>query len=92
MQAKEAQVTSDGERETQLECCHNLITRTKPEEDNDCKSERAMSVAGLINDLNAKITKEGAYYAQQRPVDKGIKVFGQKRPVDKGIKVFGQKG
>jgi hypothetical protein len=37
-----------------------------------------MLMARLINDLNLKINKEGASFAQQHPLNKGIKVFGQK--------------
>ena len=77
-QANEMQVTSDSKRETQLDCCHNPIAQTKPKENDDCNSEDATSRARLINDLNTKITKAGASFAQQCLLNKGVEVHGQK--------------
>jgi hypothetical protein len=35
-------------------------------------------MAALINDLSLKTNEEGALFAQQHLLNKGIKVFGQK--------------
>eukprot|EP00978_Attheya_sp_CCMP212_P000843 scaffold1766_cov39-Attheya_sp.AAC.3 len=78
MQAKTTQVSFKSERDTQLEYCHNLIAQTKPQENYEYSSTDAMLMARLINDLNLKINKEGASFAQQYLLNKGIKVFGQK--------------
>ena len=78
MQAKTTHSTFEIKKDTQFECCHNLIAQTKPEENKEYNSEDAMSMARLINDLNIKINKEGASFAQQYVLNKGVKVFGHK--------------
>jgi hypothetical protein len=70
-----------------LECCHDLIAKTRPKKDDDDDSEDATLMARLISDLNTKITKEGALsLAKQCLLDEGIEVLGQKKSRDASIK------
>ena len=62
---QEKQVTFKTEPNTQLEYCHNLIAQTKPNESKEYSPTEAMLMARLINDLNIKIIKNGASFAQQ---------------------------
>jgi hypothetical protein len=61
-----------------LECRHNLITQTKPNESKEYSPSDAMLMARVINDLNIKIIEKGASFAQQYLLNKGIKVFGHR--------------
>jgi hypothetical protein len=78
VQAKTAQLTFESERDTQLECCHDLIAQSKPQEKKQHNLTDAMLMAKLIDDLDLKMNEEGASFAQQHLLNKGIKVFGQK--------------
>jgi hypothetical protein len=71
-------VTFKSEPDMQLEYCHNLIAQTKPNESREYNPSDAMLMARLINDLNIKIIKKGASFAQQYLLNKGIKVFGRR--------------
>jgi hypothetical protein len=64
----------------QLEYCHNLIAQTQPDpsQNKEYTSSDAMIMARLMDDLNNKITIEGASFAQHYLLNKGIKVYGQK--------------
>jgi hypothetical protein len=70
-----------GQSYNQLEYCHNLIHQTEPDPsmNKEYTASDAMLMGRLIDDLNSKITVEGASFAQQYlPVlNKGIKVFGE---------------
>ena len=71
-------MTFKTEPNKQLEYCHNLITQTISNESKEYSPTEAMFMARLINDLNIKIIKKGASFAQQYLLNKGIKVFGQR--------------
>jgi hypothetical protein len=71
-------VTFKSEPDMHLEYCHNQIAQTKPNESKEFDVSDAMLMARLINDLNIKIIKKGASFAQQYLLNKGIKVFGQR--------------
>jgi hypothetical protein len=62
-----------------LEYCHNLIVQTQPDESRLREYERddAMLMTRLIEDLNSKITIQGASFAQLYLIQKGLKMFGE---------------
>ena len=64
----------------QLEFCHNLITQVHPNPVDDVKyaMSHAMLIARVMNELSSKITRQGAPFAQQHLLHKGLKVFGRK--------------
>jgi hypothetical protein len=68
----------DGEQE--LEYHHNLITQNEPDEGQSKKysPSDAMLMARLIYDLNTRVVREGASFAQQYLLNKGLKIFRQK--------------
>jgi hypothetical protein len=74
------QVTFKADEEGQLEYCHNLVVQTKPDpsQSKEYNPQDAMLMARLIYDLNNKVVREGASFAQQYLLNKGLKVFGQK--------------
>jgi len=72
------QVTYKNKPGTQLEYCHNLIAQMKPNKSKEYTPMEAMLMARLINNLNTKIVKKGASFAQQYLLNKGMKVFGQR--------------
>jgi hypothetical protein len=74
------QVTFKADEEGHLEYCHNLVVQTKPDpsQSKEYNPQDAMLLARLIYDLNNKVAREGALFAQQYLLNKGLKVFGQK--------------
>ena len=76
------QQTKNGEleSETDTQYRHNLFQQAKPNasQNKEYSPSDAMLMARLINDLNSKATREGASFAQQYLLNKGLKVFGQK--------------
>ncbi len=78
--AQTKKVTFKNNKYTRLEYFHNLFVQTKADE--SCKKEyethNAMLMARLINNLNNKTTIQGASFAQQYLIQKGLKVFGHK--------------
>ncbi len=66
--------------EQELEYHHNLITQNKPVEgqSKEYSPSDAMLMARLIYDLNTRVVREGASFAQQYLLNKGLKIFGQK--------------
>jgi hypothetical protein len=63
-----------------LEYHHNLITQNEPDEDQskEYSPSDAMLIARLMYDLNTRVVREGASFAQQYLLNKGLKIFGQK--------------
>ena len=63
-----------------LEYCHNLIAQVHPNPvDNvEYATLHAMLIARVMNELSSKITRQGASFAQQHLLHKGLKVFGKK--------------
>jgi hypothetical protein len=63
-----------------LEYHHNLITQNEPDEgqSKEYSPSDAMLMARLIYDLNTRVVREGASFAQQYLLNKGLKIFGQK--------------
>ena len=64
----------------QLEYCHNLIAQVHPNPVDDVKYAmlHAMLFTCVMNELSSKITRQGASFAQQHLLHKGLKVFGRK--------------
>jgi hypothetical protein len=61
----------------ELEYHHNLITQNKPDEgqSKEYSPSDAMLMARLIYDLNTRVVREGASFAQQYLLNKGLKIF-----------------
>jgi hypothetical protein len=64
--------------DVQLEYCHNLVMHTQPNEgqSKEYSPSDAMLMTILIYDLNTRIFREGASFAQQYLLNKGLKIFG----------------
>jgi hypothetical protein len=64
----------------ELEYHHNLITLNEPDEgqSKEYSPSDAMQMARLIYDLNTRVVREGASFAQQYLLNKGLKIFRQK--------------
>jgi hypothetical protein len=64
----------------ELEYHHNLITQNEPDEgqSKEYSPSDAMLMARLVYDLNTRVVREGASFAQQYLFNKGLKIFGQK--------------
>ncbi len=60
-------VIFESDVDVQLEYCHNLVTQTQPNEGHskEYSPSNAMLMARLVYDLNTRIVKEGASFAQQ---------------------------
>jgi hypothetical protein len=58
---------------------HKLITQNEPDEgqSKEYSPSDAMLMARLIYDLNTRVVREGASFAQQYLLNKGLKIFGQ---------------
>jgi hypothetical protein len=79
MQQKK-KVIFESDKDVQSEYCHNIVTQTQPNEvqSKEYSPSGAMLMATLIYDLNIRIVREGASFAQQYLLNKGLKIFGQK--------------
>jgi hypothetical protein len=57
-----------------------IVTQNEPEEgqSKDYSPSDAMLMATLIYDLNTRVIREGASFAQQYLLNNGLKIFGQK--------------
>jgi hypothetical protein len=64
----------------QLEYCHNLVAQVKPDEEMNIEygSNEAMLIARFIQDITMNVNEQGASFAQQYMLQKGLKVFGNK--------------
>ena len=64
----------------ELEYCHNSIAQVHPNNVDDVKyaMSHMMLIACIMNKLSSKITRQGASFAQQHLLHKGLKVFGKK--------------
>ena len=73
-------VTFEMDTIRQLEYCHNIITQTRPidEEIRVYDQDEGMLMARYIVDINTMTTIRGSAFAQQFLLDKGLKVFGQR--------------
>ena len=63
----------------ELEYCHNLIAQVHPNPDMDMEYDtyEATVIARNMNDLNQKITIQGACFVQQYILKKGLEKFGE---------------
>jgi hypothetical protein len=70
----------EGDVDLQLEYHHNLITKNKPDkgQSKEYSPSNAMLMAKLIYNLNTRAVREGAPFAQQYLLNKGLKISGQK--------------
>jgi hypothetical protein len=66
--------------EQELEYHHNLITQNEPDggQSKEYSPSDAILMARLIYDLNTRVVREGAPFAQQYLLNKGLKIFVQK--------------
>jgi hypothetical protein len=77
---EQKKVNFECDAEQELEYHHNLITQNKPDEgqSKEYSPSDAMLMVRLIYDLNTRVVREGASFAQQYLLNKGLKIFGQK--------------
>jgi hypothetical protein len=77
---EQKKVNFESDADLELEYHHNLITQNEPDEgqSKEYSPSDAMLMARLIYDLNTRVVREGASFAQQYLLNKGLKVFGQK--------------
>jgi hypothetical protein len=77
---EQKKVNFESDADLELEYHHNLITQNGPGEgqSKEYSLSDAMLMARLIYDLNTKAIREGASFAQQYLLNKGLKIFGQK--------------
>jgi hypothetical protein len=73
-------VTFAEDKLRQLDYCHNLVSKVKPEKEKTIEygSCQAMLIARFIQDITMNVNQHGASFAQQYILQKGLKVFGQK--------------
>ena len=76
----EKRVSFESDKDSLKEYCHNIISQTKPDAavSKEYKASDAMLMARRIEDINTKVTTQGASFAQVFLLKKGLKVFGQK--------------
>ena len=74
---QEKTVTFKSDANLQLEYDHNLITQNEPDkgQSKEYSPSDAMLIARLIYDLNTRVVREGASFAQQYFLKKGLKIF-----------------
>jgi hypothetical protein len=77
---EQKKVNFECDAEQELEHHHNLITENEPDEgqSKEYSPSDAMLMARLIYNLNTRVVREGASFAQQYLLNKGLKIFGQK--------------
>jgi hypothetical protein len=77
---EQKKVNFECDTEQELEYHHNLITQNEPDEDQskEYSPSDTMLMASLIYNLNTRVVREGASFAQQYLHNKGLKIFGQK--------------
>jgi hypothetical protein len=77
---EQKKVNFECDAKQELEYHHNLITQNEPDEGQSMEysPSDAMLMARLIYDLNTIVVREGASFAQQYLLNKGLKIFGQK--------------
>ena len=73
-------VTFEGDKWQKLEQCHNLVAQVhpNPEMDRTYTPETAKMFARIMTDINSQATIQGAAFAQQYSVQRGLKKFGQR--------------
>jgi hypothetical protein len=61
-----------------LEYVHNLVAQVRPSPDDNLEylPSEAMLIARVMTDIQEKMTKHGASFAQQYIMQKGLKLFG----------------
>jgi hypothetical protein len=77
---EQKKVNFECDAELELEYHHNLITQNEPDEgqSKEYSPSDAMLMARLIYDLNTRVIREGASFAQQYLLNKGLKIFREK--------------
>jgi hypothetical protein len=78
---EQKKVSFDCDAEQELEYHHNLITQNEPDEGQSKEyspSDAMLVMARLTYDLNTRVVREGASFAEQYLLNKGLKIFGQK--------------
>jgi hypothetical protein len=77
---EQKKVNFECDAQQELEYHHNLIKQNEPDEgqSKEYSPSDAMLMARLIYDLTTRVVREGATFAQQCLLNKGLKIFGQK--------------
>jgi hypothetical protein len=76
-QSIESNVTFEDDEWEKLEQCHNLIAGVHPNPDEDrwYTPQMAMVIVIIMTNMNSKATVQGASFAQQYIVQRGLKKF-----------------
>jgi hypothetical protein len=77
---EQKKVNFECDAEQELKYHHYLISQNEPDEgqSKEYSPSDAMLMARLIYGLNTRVVREGAFFAQQYLLNKGLKIFGQK--------------
>jgi hypothetical protein len=77
---QQKKVNFESDVDLQLEYHHNLISQNETDEgqSKEYSPSDAMLMARLMYGLNTRAVREGASFAQQYLLNKGLKIFGQK--------------
>jgi hypothetical protein len=77
---EQKKVNFECDAKQEFEHHHNLITQNEPDEgqSKEYSPSDAMLMARLVYDLNIRVVREGALFAQQYLLNKGLKIFRQK--------------
>jgi hypothetical protein len=72
-------VTFEDEEWQRIEQCHNLIAQAHPNPEQDMTYDPAMAMvfARIMSDINSQTTIQGASFAQQYIIQRGLKKFGK---------------
>jgi hypothetical protein len=76
---KKRKVTFSEDKLRQLECCFNLVSQLKPDNEQTIEhgSNQTMLIARFKQDITMSINEHGASFVQQYILQKGLKVFGK---------------
>jgi hypothetical protein len=79
-QTKGKHVTFEDDEWQRLEQCHNIVKEEHPNTQHDrvYTPQKAMVIARVMSDINSQTTIQGASFAQQYIVQRGLKKFGQR--------------
>ena len=77
---KKKWVTFEEDIGEQLEHCHTLIMQVhpNPREDVKCAMLHVMLTARVVDNIDDKVTAQGASFMQQCVLQKGLKIFGKR--------------
>jgi hypothetical protein len=80
MQKAKKKVTFEMDKIAQLEHCHNLVVKEQPNPNDmwEYTTLEAVIITKCMLELKSKVTIQGASFAQQYLLEKGLKMFGKR--------------